>query len=286
MGSLVKIALLSKKSTVKSQKREKPILIMGNGPSIKEQFQSIEENRTYYDVLCVNNFPNTEYYTKLKPDYFIILSEEYWTNDTTIDQNKQTRYDIITALIEKTDWPIDMFIPVKSKRKQDFLDKIAANKFINVLFYNTTPIEGYKGVRHWGFKNKLGMPRPHNVLIPSLIVMINAGYKRILLLGADHSWLPEISVDDNNNALISQKHFYESVMDKKAHMYVKGRSPRRLHEILHKFMLSFKAYHTLKEYADYREVSVLNCTENSFIDAFDRKTEYELWTEYASDSLP
>jgi hypothetical protein len=46
---------------------------------------------------------------------------------------------------------------------------------------------------------------------------------------------------------------------------------RKLHEILHKFYLTFKGYHEIKEYALKNNSVIYNLTEGSFIDAFERK---------------
>ena len=250
---------------------------MGNGPSIKLQFENIKKSRNNFELLCVNNFPNTKYYTELKPNYFLISSYEYWNNENTVDQNKQIRYDVIRALIQKTDWPIIFFLPAKSKSTKKFISNIRSNKNIEIQFFNTTPVSGFINITHWCFKMNLGMPRPHNVLIPSIMIAINSGFENIMLFGADHSWLPEISVDDKNNALISQKHFYKSPIDQKGFMYQNGPKPRKLHEILYKFMLSFKAYHILEQYAKKRKINIHNYTEGSFIDAFTRKKPSDLW---------
>ncbi|MFT6246481.1 MAG: hypothetical protein ACJA0U_003477 [Salibacteraceae bacterium] len=47
--------------------------------------------------------------------------------------------------------------------------------------------------------------------------------------------------------------------------------PRMLHEIIHKFYLSFKGYWEIKDYAIKKNVKIYNSSENSMIDAFERK---------------
>ena len=53
------------------------------------------------------------------------------------------------------------------------------------------------------------MPRPRNVLIPSIMLAINSGYRRVYVAGADHSWLKTLSVDDENRVVSIQPHFYK-----------------------------------------------------------------------------
>jgi hypothetical protein len=117
---------------------------------------------------------------------------------------------------------------------------------------------------------RLGMPRPHNVLIPSLMIGIWTGYKSINIYGADHSWLPMIKVLENNVPVLSQNHFYDKNIQEHKPMTKKGVGKRKLHEILHKFYLSFKAYHMIDKMAKKQEIKIVNLTKDSFIDAFDR----------------
>jgi hypothetical protein len=98
------------------------------------------------------------------------------------------------------------------------------------------------------------------------------GYKEIGLIGADHSWLETLSVSDNNEALLNQKHFYDEGETSSKKMTRKGSSYRKLHEILEKFMLTFKAYFIIKDYVETKNIKIFNCTPSSYIDAFERKT--------------
>jgi hypothetical protein len=147
------------------------------------------------------------------------------------------------------------------------LDK---NGNIDFSFYNPTPIEGIKWIKYRLFRLNLGVPRPHNVLIPGIVIALNIGFKKIFLLGADHSWLKEISVDENNTVLINQKHFYNLESSKAKAMYNKSGGHRKLHELLMKFVYSFEGYFILKGYADRLGATVVNATPESYIDAFER----------------
>ncbi len=100
---------------------------------------------------------------------------------------------------------------------------------------------------------------------------IYLNYKVIYIIGADHSWLPEISVNEKNEALINQKHFYDEADSKPEQMNDLISRPRKLHEIIHKFYLTFKGYWLIKEYASSKNVRIYNASEISTIDAFERK---------------
>lgn len=272
-----KILYLSKWRLFFDKSTKKRCIILGNGPSIKSILEEHIDTLSSQTLVCVNNFPNTPYFEKIKPNYFIITSEEFWEDSKTIDPNTQLRKDIIQALITKTKWPLTFFLPASSRTKESFIQKISVNSNIKICFYNKTPVEGLSYFNHFFFRKGWGMPRPHNVLIPAIMTSINTGFKEIILLGADHSWLPLITVNKKNEALVANKHFYDSNA-KKEIMYRKGVRPRKLHEILEKFMLSFRGYFSINEYAKKQKVQIWNATPNSFIDAFDRKN-FELLIE-------
>lgn len=270
--TFLKILITSKWVPDRHIAKSKSIVILGNGPSLKETIDQYKKELKSQTLICVNNFPVTDFYEELKPEYYIINSKEFWRSDTKDGIHAVNRQKMISAAIEKTTWKLTFFIPYSSRSNPSFIKAIKRNSNIDLVFYNTTPIEGLP------FFNKLfmnlgwGSPRPHNVLIPAILMAINSGFKQIALIGADHSWIPQISVNENNEALVNQQHFYDEATSKKDLMFKDGVQPRRLHEILEKFMFSFRSYFDLKDYAEGRCVKIYNCTPGSYIDAFERKT--------------
>jgi hypothetical protein len=104
------------------------------------------------------------------------------------------------------------------------------------------------------------------------MIAINRGYKKIILLGADHSWLKDLSVNDNNEALLNHKHFYDAQTSKPTRMYRHQKGTiRHLHEILEKLMISFRSYFEVKAWAEKNQVKIINATPGSYIDAFERE---------------
>ncbi len=266
-----KIILRSSFFIKKYKTKKEQLFILGNGPSLKQQLPLLENKFRNKSILSVNGFPLSELFEKIQPNYFIVCSPGFYRNDA-VDYNVKVRKNIIKSLVEKTNWPIVFFIPAASRKNKRFTDYINSNQNISIQYYNTTPTEGLKSLNHLFYKIGLGSPRPHNVLIPSILQAVNAGYKKIYLLGADHSWLPELSVNENNEVLLHQKHFYDEQSSTAKQMHKnEGRGNRKIHEVLHKFMLSFKAYHELSEYASTKDSTIINLTEGSFIDAFEKE---------------
>jgi len=268
--SIVKLVLLSKWFVkIKETKQEKHCVLLGNGPSLNDTIEKHQSFLKDKELICVNHFPVFNYYELLKPNYFMTSAPDLWLDDIdekfVIASNK-----LFNAIAEKTNWHLNLYIPYEAKKHKRWKNHLKDNQFINIVYYNNVAIEGWRFFRHFFFKRNLGMPRPHNIMIPSIFNAINLGFKRIYLWGADHSWLKDIYVDDNNNALINQKHFYDNSNSKATPLDKRGKGARKLHEILHKFMLAFRGYFILREYADWRNVKIINQTKGSFIDAFER----------------
>jgi hypothetical protein len=269
--SFLKVALLSKFFTdiKKVQRPHDCCVILGNGPSLNDSITGNKKFLQDKDLFCVKSFPLTKYYLELKPVYYINSAPESYMENVPeqIRQKNQFLYDTIG---QQTTWKMTFFIPHHAKKSSYWKNEISKNKNITVVYFNTTPVDGLRKANHLFYRMNLGMPRPHNVLIPTILLALNIGYKEIYLLGADHSWLPEISVDENNRVLVNQKHFYDEEISEPKPMHKLGKGERRLHEVLIKFIYTFRGYFNLKYYAETLSVRIFNATPGSYIDAFDR----------------
>jgi hypothetical protein len=268
LATLFKVLLLSRKSKLPKANSQE-LIILGNGPSLKDFLEKHQSFIKGKDTLAVNHFADTDAYQQIKQTYYMINVPEFWTDDVDEDVLKR-RNQLIENLIEKTGWKLHLILGTGAKKSKKWLDIPKKNPNIRLFFINPTPVEGFQKFRFFCYKKLCGMPRPHNVLIPSLISGINMGYKKIYLTGADHSWLQDIFVAPDNTVYLTQRHFYDAQTARPDVMKKLGKNKRRLHEILHKFMLSFQAYFDLDAYAKNRNVQIFNITPYSYIDAFQR----------------
>ncbi|MGK7394136.1 MAG: hypothetical protein ACNS62_06170 [Candidatus Cyclobacteriaceae bacterium M3_2C_046] len=270
--SILKILVSSKISVKIPRKNSSTAIVLGNGPSLKDSLEKlqIQIEAQKPDLFCVNFFCFSDLYDKLKPAHYVINAPEFWLPD--VDQEYlNLRKKFINTILSKTSWPLHIYMPYQAQKHKWLVQALTENSQISISVFNTTPVEGFKGFCQTAYDFKLGMPRPHNVLIPTLFMAIYLRFENVFLLGADHSWLREIFVTEENLVLLSQKHFYD-VKDPAAKPMKKiGSGNRKLHEVLEKFTYSFKAYFDINEYAKQKKVNIYNSTPGSYIDAFDRK---------------
>ena len=246
-------------------------IILANGPSLTTTIENHKVVMTNSHLICVNHFPETVEFSELKPSYLIISAPEFWLEKVS-HKIEIRRKALFHSLITKTNWELSIFCPYKSKNSKLISELPKLNSYLSINYYNDTPIEGFTQINHKLFDLKLGIPRPQNVLIPSLMIAIIMGFKNIFVVGADHSWLEELFVNDQNEALLNQKHFYDEQTSRPATVNMdEFGKPRRLHEILYKIMMAFKAYFSIQNYANSKNVKIYNSTPRSYIDAFERK---------------
>lgn len=279
--TLIKIILLSHLFVRKPPlaKPHENAVLLGNGPSLKDFLNNHQDFIKNKALFCVNYFVRTAEFEWVKPQYYVLVAPDFWQKEEKAGW-KEERYRIFEALAERTHWEMVLFVPTLAKKYEEWKRTIKKNRNIKIYYVNITPIEGFSFLNHFYFKQWWGMPRPHNVLVATLCIALNMRFSEIYIAGADHSWMREIVVGDDNRVFLSQKHFYDSQLNADAHyqnkpdakpMYIgTTKKERKLHEIIHKFYYSFRSYWELEDYAKHVGAKVFNITEGSYIDAFER----------------
>lgn len=262
-ASLVKTVLLSRRPSRRHVPRQRSLTIMGNGPSLRKALEENPELFADNDLLAVNFAPNSEEFFSLRPAMLVLADGHFFTPDGS-DPN-------VTALwknIVRADWPLTLWIPAS---RRSFTKKygLTLPTNINVGFFNLTPVGGFRILREFLYDTGAGMPRPRNVLIPSIMIAVREGYRRIFLTGADHSWSKTLWVDSLNRVVSIQPHYYKDnsqELDRVAAEY----AGYHIHDIYNSLAIAFRSYHMIAPWAGRRGVEIINASQGSFIDAFPR----------------
>lgn len=260
--SIAKTALMSRHVAIPHEKRERPLVVLGNGPSLTETIGDYSAELQQCDLMAVNFFANTEEFLRLRPRWYVLADPHFFTGAES-DPNVKRLLERIATL---TSWPMTLLVPSRGPR----LRLPAANPFVTLTRFNAVGAEGPDRLTHALFRANRAMPRPRNVLIPSIMLGMALGYSVIYVAGADHSWMRTLSVTDDNVVVSVQPHFYADntqERDRVTSVY----SGVRLHQVVESFAIAFKAYHDIARYAASRGVTIYNATPGSFIDAFPRK---------------
>jgi hypothetical protein len=271
--SIVKIILRSKffyNSQFPEIKNTDELVILGNGPSLRP---TISKHTTFLlsrHLLCVNAFAFSDDYVTLKPQYYVLVDPGLWLEKQT-EKVKDFRNNVLEAIITKTQWPLFLFVPFEARHSLLFKPENITNPNIRLIFFNKTSIYGFSAFTNWCYRHNLGMPRPQNVMMPSLILSINMNFKKIFIVGTDHSWHENIHISQNNQLFLRDPHFYDTKenIDNPVLNIFTGK-PLKLYEQFQALAITFKNYFIIENYAKSRKTSILNASEVSFIDAFSR----------------
>lgn len=264
VGSLLKVAVMSKGASSREASKEgRGIVIMGNGPSLRQTIDTDSEWLLSHDLMAVNFAANTPDFRQLRPGYYVLADGHFFSGNQT-DPNVHRLWDELGTV----NWKMTLWVPAKMLHFAKAL--VMGNDNIRLKTFNLTPLEGNRALVHRLIDAGLGMPRPRNVMIPAIMAAIREGYRRIWLCGADHTWTRTLSVDDENFVVSIQPHFYED--NDKEHQRVRAAyAGLRLHDVLGSMTIAFRSYWEIADYAGSRGIEIINATPGSMIDAFPRR---------------
>ena len=116
------------------------------------------------------------------------------------------------------------------------------------------------------------MPTPQTVANFAIFVALNSGYKKIKLYGVDHTFLDSLCVNKDNQLCSKDMHFYQG---DEVHLKPILRNDNgelfKISDYLNAIMLMFKSHDYLASYSKHIKVKILNCTQCSMIDSYERK---------------
>jgi len=271
-------------------------VILGNGPSLKESFEKDMRFIKTKKIFCVNRFAESEYYAKLKPSFYLIADSNYWAKEiqaicSDIKKNNISKYDKKTIIycqtlmeinentskniISKTQWKLNLCVPLHSKPSRIFDQFVKENKNINLIYYSAIPIDfNITFLRHLCYKFNLGMPTPQTVVIPAIFLALKSNFKKIFLMGVDHSWHEDLVLDENNILCTKDKHFYDTNIEeqKKIPLVSDMKTGRTttMAEQFYALYLAFRSHVLLEEYSKAVGSKIFNFSKHSWVDAYEK----------------
>lgn len=258
-----KVPIMSRRPSAKGVRPStEEIVILGNGPSLTHTLNEQRQGLMSRYRLAVNFAANAEQFSELMPQFYVLADPHFFATPTS-DSNVERLWTNLAGV----NW--DMILYVPCKHVQSARSRLRGNH-IKVKGFNLTPGEGVPSLVYPLYRAGLAMPRPRNVLIPSIMLAMREGFRHIYIAGADHTWSRTLSVDDRNRVISVQPHFYADGKEEQSRVNNEY-AGYRLHDILKSLYIAFRSYHQIREYADATGVRIVNITPGSFIDAFPRQ---------------
>lgn len=244
--------------------------LLGNGPSLTASLAQHADFLQKTDLLCVNNFAQSDWFFTLKPSQYLLHDPAYFTYRPSPD----SRPDIAAtfAALVTVHWPFTLYLPHFAQHSY-IAEHVKNHPAIRVFFYNYTVLHGFDAVVFPLVARGLGMPQCQNVMMAALTLLIDRDYPTVYLFGADSSWHEQIRIDEANRVLMQQPHFYDKTQTPDFQPLFTNHHRQQTQTLAGQFFSlykTFSGYERLQRYARYRHVRVLNASAKSYIDAFER----------------
>lgn len=248
------------------ERKRDVVSVLANGPSAKEIIECHSDLLENHDLLVMNYFANSPDFFTLKPRYYVLLDPVFFddgvVNFSEVNpKNEALPKEKMKNSLEKVDWDMVMLFP-HTKAAIKASKTFVKNPNIRIIFYRPTRIIGFRWFQNLMYKHNQGIPSSRNVIIPSIIALLNMGYKDIYLYGAEFSWTKTMDVDPDNGLMyLNDRHFYSK---KDIRYYGKGGYKQMLEAIVE--MLD--GTERVADYAASVGAVITNRTIGSFVDAF------------------
>ena len=221
---------LKKNKEYKDLFYDKTVCVIGNGPSVSNSQDFIEG---FEHVIVMNDFYRGSFANKIKPVAYCVgepTSSEAWSDPAKIESKYEADsywIDISNAKVHEE----------KTRKKFHYVNGLVPPNSM-----------GYIGALE---KSSLGH---QTTAILAIQVAIYLGFKKITLIGFEHSWLATPSKLD---------HFYSNEKDEDDII-----DRFTYDELMNKCLLMWSQYKTIRKFANKNGILIENATPNSFLDVF------------------
>lgn len=271
--SVVRVILRSKSEQLLKRRKDSndDVYVVANGPSVANQISERPNLLEGKAVFCMNYAANTDFYEQLKPKYYVICDpNDYQSYSRQSPELQKLCREGIENIVKKTQWPMTFFVPSWVQDNCDAIKLLRLNNNITISYYNSTLVEGFDWFKFYCWEKGFGMPNCQTVLIAAITLAIQLGGKNIFLLGAEHSWLKDLFVGDDNLVYTWDTHSY-GIQKRVCYKDVLGFEPISLAEELFSVAKAFEVHNVMREFSNYCCVNIYNATPGSYIDAYERK---------------
>lgn len=266
-------------------------LILCSGPSLKASLSELRQlRRDAVSFVSVNDFYKNESFFELRPALHVIADPVYW-EDLSFDEFAAPLARALGGL----DWQLRLCLPYAARgtRLHNELDRCG----ISYGFFPATSVTSFDFMEALVFRAGLGMPTVQNVLVAALAISIWEGHRKIGVVGADHSWHEEIVMASDNILRVRTSHSYaissndvpfakpSSMWKLRQKLNLERDDVFSIKEIFLAWARVHWSYESLARLSRPLQVTILNCSARSFIDAFQRSS-LEEFLKAARSAVP
>ncbi|MFM6948035.1 MAG: hypothetical protein ACKOWQ_03380 [Aquirufa sp.] len=264
--SIIKVLFQTDFSLEKLDLKEETCLILGNGPSVNATIEKDLEKVQQMFTICVNHFGSTDPYEVIQPKMYMLLDPLFK------DSNYELGQKLIDNILQKTTWPLIVYMPQDFKHSTEMLQRLKSNPNIQVYFFNYTIVNGFERLNQYFFQKGWGMIQSQNILVCAIFQALQLGFRKIYITGADHTWHENMRVSDlDNSLLLNDTHFYGA---KDINLSTRFAPKPTVESQLAVQFLSlhkvFLGHQKNAQLAKDRGIRIINVSQHSNIDVYER----------------
>lgn len=253
--------------------KNNPIYILANGPSLKiflNEYDITPENYRHTDFCVVNDFCNDPHFESIRPRFYVI-SDPLFFIETIYSSRGQKA---MKSIAQKVTWEMNLFVP-HVYLNSNFLSSIKGNTNIKISPFHSFQFHGGEKMRFYLYRKNWGNGQFGTVALNALYISLQCNYKEIYLYGIDHNFFDNITVSDENILCKKESHFYgEDINYTPIINHYGGKNvpanPFSVAEFLYEKASIFEGHRIMDKYAQSIGAKVINCTPNSWVDAYKR----------------
>lgn len=279
MGALGAAVMVRLAPKISFQEKAKDSVIVCPSPLLNQQIID-KSKRGRYVVSFVNSACLSPAFQSLQPERMFLIDPAFFqlcsdhVSSEIVNSNIEST---IARISQETNWPMKVIIPWHY-RGSEAVRRLQKNANITIVGIPVLNARGHHGgIKAVGFRLGFLNPVYQNVLIAAIFYSLKAGHKRTIIWGGHHTWLSEVVVDKENRVLHSVRHSDEQRIG--IPLVNSDGSPRLYHTYLKQLATVFEQYHVLKDYSKSVGQDIVNATEESFIDAFERNSKFGLFMD-------
>lgn len=239
---------------LRARRKSDCAVVVGNGPSAAADLERVLARWPEADLFTVNQFPATDLFEKYRPAFVVFTDTNWWSGRLQVCE------ETLFALNEKAAWPVTVLSLAAGK---EYLRKALPNAHVSVVSYTAASRIGMgPAMARVLYRMHVMMPVAVTVLLHAAFWPLILGYKRVILVGAEHGYV-NLQVDQRTNEVSwTYDHFYGPL----------GRLPLdgSLAGEVFNWAECFRQWELLAGLARVRGVEFLNATAFSMIDSIDR----------------
>lgn len=249
--------------------RSDEIVLLANGPSLAKELPALIERGEHLqkDFLAVNYFATDDRFAVVRPKYYVLSDPTFFRRRC----DRERVEALYRTLNERVTWPMTLYVQYYNPDGFDYR-AVLPNQLIRIVRFHSQVYRGFPSLEFACYRRGWGSGNFGSVIQNGEFIALHLGYRVLHLYGVDHTFFDGLTVDAGNRLCMRRTYFYDAEPETMPLMLtsVDPPQPYTLHSYLAEKCELFRGHEVLARYAASLGARIVNHTENSLIDAYER----------------